>query len=72
MKIDLDEDQLKILEKHYGVPNDPRTIDYSKFLGDINSVFTATGLDKDPLLKPQEFRKATHLDPNDILTDFEE
>lgn len=47
-------------------------MNYSKFLKDVNIVFTVEGLDKDPLLKPPEFEKGHFIDPNDVLTPNEE
>jgi hypothetical protein len=61
-----------MLENRYRLPTDARTIDYSKFLEEINSVFTISGLEKDPLARPEEFKKGSNLDPNDILTSEEE
>lgn len=43
-------------------------INYMKFLSDINIVFTLDGLEKDPLVRPEEFKKGNFLDPNDILS----
>lgn len=69
MKIDLDGEHLKMLEDKYRVANDSNSINYSQFLSDINIVFTLTGLEKDPLADPPQYKKGTQLDPNDVLTD---
>jgi len=35
-------------------------------------VFTLPELEKDPLIKPEQYAKRTFLDPNDVLTEKEE
>ncbi|CAD8206649.1 unnamed protein product [Paramecium pentaurelia] len=72
MKIDLDQESLDLLETMYVVPEDPIRVNYAKFIEDVEIVFTKTGLDKDPLMKPPVHIIPTFLDPRDALTQDEE
>ena len=47
-RIDLDEESLRMLEDKYIDENDKTVINYSKFLNDINIVFTLSELEKNP------------------------
>jgi hypothetical protein len=42
MKIDLDEECLDLLENMYKVEGDPTKVNYSKFIEDVEIVFTLT------------------------------
>ncbi|CAD8108204.1 unnamed protein product [Paramecium sonneborni] len=72
MKIDLDQESLDLLETMYVVPEDPIRVNYAKFIEDVEIVFTKSGLDKDPLMKPPVHVIPTFLDPRDALTTEEE
>jgi hypothetical protein len=53
MNVDLTDEALTKLEEQYYVEEDSSVkFHYENFLRDINIVFTAEGLDKDPLAKP--------------------
>jgi hypothetical protein len=56
----------------YVVENDETKLDYSRFLEEVNIVFTKSGLEKDPIAKPIPFEKKNAVDPRDILTPTEE
>lgn len=72
MKIDLDQESLDLLESMYVLSDDPTRVNYAKFIEDVEIVFTKSGLDKDPLLKPPVHVIPTFLDPRDALTPDEE
>jgi len=76
MKIELTEEELKALENFYRVPGSeneyPYQINYVAFIDEISLVFTTTGLEKDPLIKPQQYKPPSYLDPKEILTPHEE
>jgi len=72
LRIDLDEESLQKLETVYQVPDNKNMVDYSRFMQDINVVFTTPHLDKDPLGKPVPYKKNTFLDPRDELSEEEE
>lgn len=63
---------MDLLESVYILKDDPTRVDYSKFVSDVEIVFTIPGLDKDPLLKPPVHVVPTFLDPRDALTPTEE
>lgn len=67
-RIDLNEEQILKLERMYIVEYDETKLDYSRFLEDVNIVFTKSGLDKDPIAKPVTFEKKNAIDPRDVLT----
>lgn len=56
----------------YTIESDPTKLNYARFLEEVNSVFTRTGLEKDPIAKPITFEKKNAVDPRDILTLTEE
>lgn len=58
----MDEESLKMLEDKYIDENDKTVINYSKFLNDINIVFTLSELEKNPTIQPPEFKKGTFID----------
>lgn len=46
-----------MLEDKYIDENDKTVINYSKFLNDINIVFTLSELEKNPTIQPPEFKR---------------
>lgn len=56
----------------YTVDYDQTKLDYSRFLEEVNIVFTKSGLEKDPIAKPIPFEKKNAVDPRDVLTPNEE
>lgn len=76
MKIELTEEELQALENFYKQPGSaneyPYQINYVAFVDEISLVFTTTGLEKDPLIKPQQYQPPSYLDPKEILTPQEE
>lgn len=64
----MNEEQILKLERMYIVEYDETKLDYSRFLEDVNIVFTKSGLDKDPIAKPVTFEKKNAIDPRDVLT----
>ena len=51
-----------MLEDKYIDENDKTVINYSKFLSDINIVFTLSELEKNPTVQPPEFKKGNNID----------
>lgn len=72
LRIDLNQEQIAKLESMYTVDYDTTKLDYAQFLEDVNIVFTKSGLEKDPIAKPQPFEKKNAVDPRDVLTPNEE
>jgi len=76
MKIELTEEELRALEGFYRLAGSsteyPYQINYVAFIDEVSIVFTTTGLEKDPLLKPQQYKPPSYLDPKEILTPQEE
>lgn len=68
----MNEEQIEKLEKMYTIESDPTKLNYARFLEEVNTVFTRTGLEKDPIAKPITFEKKNAVDPRDILTLTEE
>jgi hypothetical protein len=48
-----------MLENKYVDESDRTVINYSKFLTDINIVFTLSELEKNPTIQPPEFKKGS-------------
>jgi len=74
MKIELNEHELKALENVfiYSTNEWPHKVDYARFVDEVDLVFTKPGLEKDPLIKVQEFAPPPYLDPQSILNPIEE
>lgn len=61
-----------MLEDKYIDENDKTVINYSKFLSDINIVFTLSELEKNPTVQPPEFKKGNNIDQKDLLNEEED
>lgn len=64
-------EEYEILEKYYGVPGDDLRVNYRALVEEVDTVFTFKGLEKDPLLRPDDFKMPEFLDPRKRLTDEE-
>ncbi|KAJ3099126.1 hypothetical protein HDU97_003459 [Phlyctochytrium planicorne] len=53
--LDLSEVELATLETQYQNARDTNVVDYQRFSDDVESVFTAKGLEKDPTKEPAQF-----------------
>mmetsp|Transcript_34381 Transcript_34381/g.25451 ORF Transcript_34381/g.25451 Transcript_34381/m.25451 type:complete len:124 (+) Transcript_34381:578-949(+) len=68
----LTNEEYEMLESRFQVPQDPLKVSYVEFNDMIEKIFTEKTLEKDPLMKPEEFKAPSILDPKDVLTDAEE
>lgn len=68
MKLDLSGRDLDMLQEYFKVTDD--LVNYAAFVEICEEVFTAKGLEKDPLNQPRDV--TNYLDPKDVLTQAEE
>lgn len=61
-------EEYDVLEKHFQVENDPLRVNYKMLVNDVDTVFTLKGLEKDPNIKPEEFKIPDFLDPEKRLS----
>ena len=66
--LSLRSEEYDLLEKVYGLPEENDKVDYKSLVEEVETVFTLKGLEKDPLLRPQEFKMPDFLDPEKRLS----
>lgn len=71
-KIELTVEEYDRLEAYYALPNDKNLINYKALCNEIDTIFTAVEMEKDPIVKPKTFLPPSILDPKDYLNDTEE
>lgn len=59
---------MKALERIYRDPTDAAKIEYVRFVGDVDLVFTTPGLEKNPLYRVEPYKTPTFLDPKARMT----
>jgi hypothetical protein len=65
-------EELDILEKVYELPSeDNDRVNYKELVEEVDTVFTLKELEKDPLIRPVEFKIPDFLDPEKRLTNEE-
>ena len=64
-------EEYDLLEKVYGLPDVHDRVEYKTLVEEVETVFTLKGLEKDPLLRPTEFKMPDFLDPQKRLSDDE-
>lgn len=67
--MNLRSEEYDLLETHFGVPGDHLRVNYRAFVEDVDTIFTIKGLEKDPLLRPHEFKTPDFLDPRKRLSE---
>ena len=60
-----------LLEAYYGVPDQLDKVYYKNLVEEVETVFTLKGLEKDPLLRPSEFKLPDFLNPEKRLNNEE-
>lgn len=58
-----------MLEKFFQVEDDELRVYYKKLVDEVDTVFTLKGLEKDPLIRPEEFKIPDFLDPEKRLSE---
>jgi hypothetical protein len=71
-KIQLTVEEYQKLEDHYRDPTDALKIRYFDFNQDVENIFTAKDLEKDPTKTLTSYKAPSILDPKDILNEEEE
>jgi len=64
--LSLRSEEYDLLEKNYAIENDDR-INYKSLVEEVETVFTIKGLEKNPLMRPQEYKMPEFLDPDKRL-----
>ncbi len=67
----LRKEEYDLLEKVYGLPEENDRINFKSLIEEVETVFTLKGLEKDPLLRPQDFKTPDFLDPQKRLENNE-
>lgn len=70
-KIELTSEEYARLEAHYAMPTDATLVNYKALCNEIETIFTAVDLEKDPLKTVKTFLPPSILDPKDNLTSDE-
>ena len=65
--LNLRAEEYLVLEDYYSVPGENDKVFYKNLVEEVETVFTLKGLEKDPLLRPQEFKTPEFLDPEKRL-----
>ena len=71
-KIQLTDQEFKLLEDTFRDPTDPLKIRYFDFNENIEGIFTQKDLEKDPKKTLSSYKAPSILDPKNVLTDSEE
>lgn len=71
-KLELTPEEFARLEAHYALPNDKNLINYKALCDEIETIFVAVDMEKDPLKQTKTFLPPSILDPKDYLNDSEE
>ena len=71
-KIQLTTEEYQKLEDYYRCPLDATKIRYCDFVEDIDAIFTAKDLEKDPTKTLSQYKAPSILDPKNVLSDEEE
>ncbi len=64
-------EEYDLLEKVYGLPEENDRVNYKSLIDEVETVFTLKGLEKEPLMRPQDFKMPDFLDPEKRLTQNE-
>jgi Ca2+-binding EF-hand superfamily protein len=67
-KVELTTEEYGRLEKYYAMPTDSTLVNYKTFCSEVDSIFTAPDIEKDPLKRVQTFTAPSILDPKDYLS----
>lgn len=71
-KIELTTEEYARLEAYYALPHDRTLVNYKRLCDEIDAIFTACDIEKDPCKRPATFIPPSILDPKDYLTPDEE
>jgi len=66
--LSLRSEEYVVLEKCFEVEGDPLRVNYKVLVDEVDTVFTLKELEKDPLLRPEEFKIPDFLDPEKRLS----
>lgn len=69
--LNLRPEEYDVLEAYYGVPDQLDKVYYKNLVEEVETVFTLKGLEKDPLLRPSEFKLPDFLNPEKRLNNEE-
>jgi hypothetical protein len=64
--LSLRSEEYDLLEEHYAIPDDDR-INYKSLIEEVETVFTIKGLEKNPQMRPSEYKMPEFLDPDKRL-----
>jgi Ca2+-binding EF-hand superfamily protein len=70
--LNLRAEEFDVLEKYFNVPEEEDKVFYKDLIEEVETVFTVKGLEKDPLLRPTEFKTPDFLNPEMRLNKEEE
>jgi len=65
-------EEFDVLERYYNIPEEEDKVFYKDLIEEVETVFTVKGLEKDPLLRPTEFKTPDFLNPEKRLNKEEE
>lgn len=71
MSLFLRSEEYDVLEKYFQVEDDHLRVHYKKLVDEVETVFTLKNLEKDPLIRPEEFKIPDFLDPEKRLNQEE-
>lgn len=71
-KVELTTEEYGRLEKHYAMPTDATLVNYKALCAELEAIFTAADIERDPLKRVQSFTAPSILDPKDYLSGDEE
>lgn len=69
--LNLRSEEYDVLESVYQLTDDKTRINYLSLIEEVNTVFTIKGMEKDPLIRPKEFKMPDYLDPEKRLSEAE-
>ena len=61
-------EEFDVLERYYNIPEEEDKVFYKDLIEEVETVFTVKGLEKDPLLRPTEFKTPDFLNPEKRLS----